>query len=427
MDKNKSFANDFIHGMLLNGAPDDSLIPYSGAKKTLIELLFFRAMMTKSDFANMQGQEDFNTMLDFMRMCSSGGDGYDEAITTKTLNMFEKNHGIPCGTLEIDSFKDLLQSQWYLIHETFSLNICSLDGDYATSLADLIARPQDNKDSANTYLDYTNESLQQLAAGILKVKNNETFMDCCCGMFSSALYNDAANYIGIELDKEIAGIAAMILIMAKKKFNIKHENFLDYKDENVADKILADIPCGTGMPQTENRPYGKNTEAYCIENVVNALKDGGKAVVVCFGSILSKQDSSKKLREALTKDHLQAVVALPPMSNGTKSNTNLIVLQKNCHAKEIKFINASNLEIKNKNRLTLNESDISDIIKCLYGENANCFSASIPVKDILKSDSISWTPNSYVKGDEKSNGRSIEEIDKDLKESYKELKHLFLS
>jgi hypothetical protein len=77
--------------------------------------------------------------------------------------------------------------------------------------------------------------------------------------------------------------------------------------------------------------------------------------------------------------------------------------------------------------LTLNESDISDIIKCLDGENANCFSASIPVEDILKSDSISWTPNSYVKGDEKSKGRSIEEIDKDLKESYKELKDLFLS
>ena len=426
MDKNKSFANDFIHGMLLNGGPEGELIPYSGAKKTLIELLFFRAMMKNSDFANMQGQEDFNTMLDFMRMCSSGGDGYDEAIIKKTLNMFEKNHGIPYGTLEIESFKDLLQSQWYLIHETFSLNISSLDGDYATSLADLIARPQDNKDSANTNLYYTNESLQQLAAGILKVKNNETFMDCCCGMFSSALYNDAANYIGIELDKEIAGIAAMILIMAKKKFNIKHENFLDYKDENVADKILADIPCGTGTPQTENRPYGKNTEAYCIENVVNALKDGGKAVVACFGSILSKQDSSKKLREALTKDHLQAVVALPPMSNGTKSNTNLIVLQKNCHAKEIKFINASNLEIKNKNRLTLNESDISDIIKCLDGENASGLSASIPVEDILKSDSISWTPNSYVKGEEKCKGRPIEEIDKDLQESYKELKDLFL-
>lgn len=427
MEKNKSFANDFIHGMLLNGGPEGELIPYSGAKMTLIELLFFKAMMTRSDLANMQGQEDFNVMLDFMRMCSSGGEGYDEAILTRTLNMFERNHGLPNGILEIDSFKNLLHNHWYLIQETMSYYASSLEGDYALSLADLIARPQGSKDSANTYQYYTNESLQQLAAKILNVKNDETFMDCCCGMFSSALYNDAAHYIGVELDKEMAAIAAMILIMCKKKFNIKHESFIDYKDENVADKILADIPCGTGIPQMENRPYGKNTEAYCIENVVNALKDGGKAVVVCFGSILSKQDSSKKLREALTKDHLQAVVALPPMSNGTKSNTNLIILQKNCHAKEIKFINASNLEIKNKNRLTLNESDISDIIKCLDGENANCFSASIPVEDILKSDSISWTPNSYVKGDEKSKGRSIEEIDKDLKESYKELKDLFLS
>ena len=133
------------------------------------------------------------------------------------------------------------------------------------------------------------------------------------------------------------------------------------------------------------------------------------------------------MREAITRDHLKAVVALPPMSNGTKSNTNLIVLQKNCHTKDIKFINASNLDIKNKNRLTLDESDISDIIACLNGENTKCLFKDIPVEDILNSDSISWTPNNYVKGEEKSKGRSIEEIDNDLNESYKELKDLFLS
>lgn len=427
MEKNKSFANDFIHGMLLNGGPEGELIPYSGAKMTLIELLFFKAMMTRSDLANMQGQEDFNVMLDFMRMCSSGGEGYDEAILTRTLNMFERNHGLPNGILEIDSFKNLLHNHWYLIQETMSYYASSLEGDYALSLADLIARPQGSKDSANTYQYYTNESLQQLAAKILNVKNDETFMDCCCGMFSSALYNDAANCIGVELDKEMAGIAAMILIMAKKKFNIKHENFVESKEENVADKILADISYDVALPKKmKEQAYGKNGEAYCIENAVKVLKDGGSAVIVCSGSILGKQDSSKKLREAITKDHLKAVIALPPMSNGAKSNTNLIILQKNCHAKEIKFINASNLEVINKNRLTLSEVNISDIIGCLNGEKTNCFFKDIPVEDILNSDSISWTPNNYVKGEEKSKGRSVEEIDKDLKESYKELKDLFL-
>lgn len=427
MEKNKSFANDFIHGMLLNGGPEGELIPYSGAKMTLIELLFFKAMMTRSDLANMQGQEDFNVMLDFMRMCSSGGEGYDEAILTRTLNMFEKNHGLPNGILEIDSFKNLLQNQWYLIQETMSYYASSLEGDYALSLADLIARPQGSKDSANTYQYYTNESLQQLAAKILNIKNNETFMDCCCGMFSSALYNDAANCIGVELDKEMAGIAAMIMIMSNKKFNIKIENFVESKEENVADKILADISYDVALPKKmKEQAYGKNGEAYCIENAVKVLKDGGSAVIVCSGSILGKQDSSKKLREAITRDHLKAVIALPPMSNGTKSNTNLIVLQKNCHAKEIKFINASNLEIKNKNRLTLDEADVTDIIGCLNGESTKCLFTDIPVEVILNSDSISWTPNNYVKGEEKSKGRAVEEINKDLKESYKELRELFL-
>lgn len=425
MNKNEIFLDDFINYATYAYGDDEPYITYAGAKKTLIGFLFLYIINEQLEFANFKNTDDYLKLHSYLSKIFSSGN-FNDDVLKEISNLFKKNFELPSGILEIESLKNYLHHGLMIFKENLNLGNLPPDIDCSSVLKDLISRPQTSRDSANTYLYYTNESLQQLAAGILKVKNNETFMDCCCGMFSSALYNDAANYIGVELDKEIAGIAAMILIMAKKKFNIKHENFLDYKDENVADKILADIPCGTGTPQTENRPYGKNTEAYCIENVVNALKDGGKAVVVCFGSILSKQDSSKKLREALTKDHLQAVVALPPMSNGTKSNTNLIVLQKNCHAKEIKFINASNLGIKNKNRLTLDESDISDIIACLNGENTKCLFKDIPVEDILNSDSISWTPNNYVKGEEKSKGRSIEEIDNDLNESYKELKDLFL-
>lgn len=422
---NKDFLNAFIDYALYAFGDNEPHIAYAGAKKTLIGLLFLYLINDRLELANFNNTEDYLKLHSYLSKIFTSGN-FDENILKKTFNLFEKNFELSPGFLEIDSLKKYLNFDLVIFRENLNLNGLPSDIDCISVLKDLISRPQSNKDTANTCLHYTNESLQHLAAGILKVKNNETFMDCCCGMFSSALYNDAANYIGVELDKEIASIAAMILIMSKKKFDIKQENFIDYKNENVADKILADIPSGTGMPQTENRPYGKNVEAYCIENVVKALKNGGTAVVTCFGSILSKQDSSKKLREALTKDHLKAVVALPPMNNGTKSNTNLIVLQKNCHAQEIKFINASNLEIKNRNRMTLNESDISDIIKCLEGEKTSCLSTSVPVEDILKSDSLSWTPNSYVKGDEKSKGRSIEEIDKDLKESYKELKDLFL-
>lgn len=422
---NKDFLNAFIDYALYAFGDNEPHIAYAGAKKTLIGLLFLYLINDRLELANFNNTEDYLELHSYLSKIFTSGN-FDENILKKTFNLFEKNFELPPGFLEIDSLKNYLNFDLVIFRENLNLNGLPSDIDCISVLKDLISRPQSNKDTANTCLHYTNESLQHLAAGILNVKNNETFMDCCCGMFSSALYNDAANYIGVELDKEIASIAAMILIMSKKKFDIKQENFIDYKNENVADKILADIPSGTGMPQTENHPYGKNVEAYCIENVVKALKDGGTAVVTCFGSILSKQDSSKKLREALTKDHLKAVVALPPMNNGTKSNTNLIVLQKNCHAQEIKFINASNLEIKNRNRMTLNESDISDIIKCLEGEKTSCLSTSVPVEGILKSDSLSWTPNSYVKDEEKNNSRPVEEIDNDLKETYKELKDLFL-
>lgn len=424
MQENESFATDLIHNVFLADR-DDQWELYSGAKMSLIELLFFRAITTRSDIANMQDKDDFNVMLDFMRMCAPGAGGFDEASSAKVLDMIEKNYNLPKGSLE-NKFK-LFKGHWGLLSDNFNNNFSvPTDIDYAPTIKDLISRPQSSKDSANTYQYYTNESLQKMVAGILNVKKNETFMDCCCGMFSSALYNDAAEYIGVELNKEIAGIAAMNLIMCKKKFNIKLGNFAEFDEKNVADKILADIPGGAAMPKMENRPYGKNVEAYCIENVVNALKDGGSAVVICFGSILGKQDSSKKLREAITRDHLKAVVALPPMNIGTRVNTNLILLEKNCHAKEIKFINASGLEIENQNRMTLSQSDISDIIGCLEGKESNCLSKDIPVEDILNSSNISWSPNQYVKGGVSTAGRSVEEIDEELEASYKELKQLLL-
>ena len=431
MDK-KNFADAFICDMretdLSDELPEsDCLVPYAGAKMTLIKLLFIKAMMAP-DNIEIKDVEDLRTLGLFTRMVFFANGDYREDVLKNALNVLNKNYNIHQNILEISLFQNIMQHGWYILNQNFarsSDDFFSAD-DYALSLADLISRPQSNRDTANTYQYYTNESLQHLTAGILKVKSNETFMDCCCGMYSSALYNDAAEYIGVEQNKEMAGIAAMILIMCKRKFNIKLANFVESKDENIADKILADISYGVSLPKMDEQPYGKNGEAYCIENVINALKDGGSATIVCSGSVLGKQDSSKKMREAITKDHLKAVIALPPMNNGTKSNTNLIVLQKNCHAKEIRFINASNLEIKNKNRLTLNESDISDIIGCLNGENSKCLFKDIPVEDILNSDSISWTPNNYVKGEEKSKGRSVEEIDKDLNESYKELKELFL-
>ena len=368
----------------------------------------------------MQNEDDLNTMLSLMLLDNTG---YDAEVLAKVLNMIEKNYNLPQGVLE-KKF-ELFKGNWGRYTDNLKNNSeIPTDIDYSPTIKDLISRPQNSGDTAKTYRYYTNESLQNIVSKILNVKNTETFMDCCCGMFSSALYNDAANYIGLEQDKEILGLAAMNLIMCKKKFDIMHENFIESKHENVADKIFADLSYGVDMSRMNERPYGKNGEAYCIEKVVNALKDGGTAVVVCVGSVLTKQDSSKKLRESITKDHLKAVVALPSMNCETKVNSNLIVLQKNCHAKEIKFVNASSFEIENDKRMTLKESDVFDLLKCMDGKKSSCRFKNVKTEDILNSNTISWVPNYYVESGETSVGRSVEEIDKDLKSAYKELKKI---
>lgn len=421
---NKVFVNNFIDAVSCESTAGEQLLPYSGAKATLIGMLFLNAIIAHPELANIDNKDDWPMMVSFSRNFL-GQERFNAEVLQKTLNMVAKNYNLPLDIFETESLKKHLGEHPGALRDSFRDANLSWDIDFTSVLADLISRPQDGRDTFNTQTFYTSESLQHLAAKILKTNKNETFMDCCCGMFSSALYNDAANYIGIELNKTMAGIAAMILIMCKKAFSIKNEDFVKSNYENIADKIFAHIPYGIVVPRLEDRPYGKNGEAYCIANVMKALKDGGKAVVVCSGSILVKQDTSKTLRESITKDHLKAVIALPPMSNGTKSNTNLIILEKNCHSKEIKFINASNLEIENQNRMTLNESDITDIIKCFEGKKSSIQSKNIKVEDILDSPTISWAPQNYVGGRKTTEVRSIEEIDKDLKASYKELKKLF--
>ena len=425
MDNNKVFVNNFINTVSYTTS-GEQILPYSGAKTTLIGMLFLKTLLAQPKLANISNNDDdWATILSFAPTFL-GTERFNADALRKTLNMVAKNYDLPPDILEIDSLKKHLSEHSGALRDSFRDTELSWDIDFTSVLADLISRPQDSRDTANTCAFYTNESLQHLAAEILKVNKSETFMDCCCGMFSSALYNNAANYIGIELNRTIAGIAAMILIMCKKTFSIKNEDFIKSNYENVAEKIFAHIPYGVDVPKLENRPYGKNGEAYCIANVMKAMKDGGKAVVVCSGSILVKQDTSKMLRESITKDHLKAVIALPPMSYGTKSNTNLIILEKNCHAKEIKFINASNLEIENQNRMTLNESDITDIIRCFEGKKSSNQSKNIKVEDILNSPTISWAPQNYVGVENTTVTRTIEEIDKDLVSSYKELKKLLL-
>ncbi len=429
MDKNKAFVNDIIKEMTIYEGLDEPLVPYAGAKIIMIGLLFLKAIIDKSDIfidiANLKDKEDYVSLLSFTRMFTSVAGGYDVEILTKMTRLLEKYYNLPQGILEIEPIKKALREHWFTLNENFTYGGFPSDVDYSIALADLISRPQDNRDTANTYKHYTNESLQHLVAKILDVKKTETFMDCCCGMFSSALYNDAADYIGIEQDKNIASIAAMILIMCQKKFTLKCENFIEKKYNKVADKILADISYGIELPQDDERTFGKNGEATCIGHVLSALKEGGKAAIICSGSFLAKQDDATSLvRSLLTENHLKAVIALPPMSNGTKSNTNLIILEKNCRAKEIKFIDASNFEIENQKRLTLSESDITEIGNCLEGKESSCLFKDVKAEDVSDSAGVLLVPSNYVGGGGTTITRPIEEIDKELNASYEELKTL---
>ena len=77
--------------------------------------------------------------------------------------------------------------------------------------------------------------------------------------------------------------------------------------------------------------------------------------------------------------------------------------------------------------MTLDNADIADVVGCLEGKRSKCLCENVPVEEILCSSSILWTPNSYVSVGTEADNRPIEEIEKELKDRYKELKELFLA
>lgn len=273
-----------------------------------------------------------------------------------------------------------------------------------------------------------NESLCKLANSILNVDKNETYLDCYCGYFRSALFINAHNYLGQENNIYIGNSANMIMIMLERfNFYIKSEIFIYEKDKEFADKIFCDALNGLKICEFDLENVSK-ISLYLdnFEKIINCLNENGLAVIAVPSKVLTN-NYYEQLREGFTKSKLKAVITLPPLWTGAYENTSLLILEKNKKINDVIMIDASSDEYfnkVNKKNNQLKDETIIKIIDALNGHIIEGFSKCIKERDILNNNDTSWHPQTYIKKKKDVEFRSSIEIENELNKVYKELSEL---
>ena len=410
--------------MILNNEKDiwnffDNLrsnVPFYGFASFCVRLLFMKFMF---QFEETSKKEDFKTLVQYMNMFASKK--IDQDALAKTMEIAEKYYATPKGCLReaflnekefLDCF-DKNSSKLFDILNSIEL---PTDKESIDLLFNLIFSFSNNSDVSRTVLNTTNESVLSLANRILDVKPTETFLDAYCGYFSSSLKINAKKYVGYEINPLTASIAVMVQILSgNEDFEIYIQDFIQQGAEYKCDKFFADGPLGMNVSDSQKSPYGRRSEVYSLLRGADAKR----AVVLVPSVILTSADSLKKLRESFTATHLVAVIALPPLwAPYTGINMNIVVLEKEKKSNDVIFINTSDNSFAvrpDKKSYMLKEDTISKIMDALEGNIDNVISKRVKDDDVLKSESVSWAPQHYIKTESKVEFRSIAEIDKELK------------
>ena len=112
---------------------------------------------------------------------------------------------------------------------------------------------------------------------------------------------------------------------------------------------------------------------------------------------------------------------MPPLKNRTAVNVNLLVLTRKFNER-VTFINAIECQTKNSNRIELlPEGSINQIVDVIDSKKeVKGFSKVVEVEDIANKE-YSLIPTMYVTPIVEEDGTSLEEINNQLNDLYKQL------
>ena len=277
----------------------------------------------------------------------------------------------------------------------------------------------------------TGSDLNRLAKEILQVRKEDQFLDFTAGIGLSTLEitGEALPYVThIEPNPVIAALAAMLYIMqGYPAFCISCSDALTgVLPEATGNRIFIDPPLMARVEKTDWNPY-TNASLAALHLIMHHYlhRDTVAVMTVPSGTLFQTKKQAAALREELvTTGKLKAVIALPPLWRGTNVSTNLLVMSGEQAADGVLFIDAPESAKASKARGkggALQEESIERVLAALRDRaSVPGFSRVASVSE-LQQTGFNLIPANYIAQPAEEDHTTIEEIDAQLAELYRQL------
>ena len=282
----------------------------------------------------------------------------------------------------------------------------------------------------------TRLSLCRLVERILDVKSDDVFCDFASGIGLSTLViteQSSPEIINVDINNSTVAVAAMLYIMKGiRNFKIHCDDSLSSPIPDIrGDKIFVDAPFAMPLKKTDINEYTDSSSAVIGRVISNYLSNKKEALAVMTlpSSALfqSKKQFVELRRMLIERGFVKAVVALPPMKQGTSVGTNLLIISRE-HNDRIVFINAVDSSFSNKARTAdisgetlLSDEKIDMIVDAINNERVIEGFSNVVTPFEIYDNELNMIPIRYVVPVEKEETITVAEIDTQLEKLYRQL------
>lgn len=302
-------------------------------------------------------------------------------------------------------------------------------------LSDMIMRDANGR--SNTAEATSRKSLNMLAKALLAVEEKDIFLDYASGVGLStlAITQDVLPSIyNVESNVSIAPLSAMLYIMYGYPdiHVINGDGIITALPSLHGNKIFVDGPINVKITAAADPRY-KDISRAIIDRAIHSylVKNGTAVITVASNTLFNDSKPAVELRkEMISLGVLKAVIALPPLWNGTSIGTNLLVIQKQSEPiKNVVFINVMDAvkisgRYTSKTNVELPDDLIAKIVAVVNEPQTIEGFSFVATEDDIAAKGFNFSPAGFVILPRKEDTISLAEIDSQLDSLYKELQNL---
>lgn len=281
----------------------------------------------------------------------------------------------------------------------------------------------------------TKPQLAKLVSLLLNVQPDDRYCDFTCGIGLSTLEivkEKTTAIMNADINSSAVSVAAMLLIMSGyKNIDLRCENTLsEIVPDFKGNKVFVDAPFGMRLEKSERNIYSDSSLAAIDRALNHYMEDSDDAILIInvpSGTLFKQDGLSIKLKEQLVgSGMIKSVIALPPLNNGTIVTSNLMIITREKNERVL-FINASECQPQVVRKgdtygsMVLPEEQVSRIIHTFYDNKEEAGYSKLVSLETIANQQYNLVPTVYIQPIVDEDNTSIEEINDQLSELYKQL------